>query len=188
MTASISIRRYLDVPDHARLADAIEAIFFEASNTKSFASAAARATFRERWLGRYLRNHPQFVYLAMTASNEVAGYLVGAIAGPASAARFADDGYPASFREASKPYPAHLHINLAPSYRGFGIGGRLIEAFVADARSAGASGAHVITSAASDNVRFYIRNGFVEIARTRPVEISSNEPLVFLGREWTEEN
>jgi ribosomal protein S18 acetylase RimI-like enzyme len=188
MTAFISIRRYLDVPDHAKLGDAIDAIFFEASNTKSFASAAARATFRERWLGRYLRDDPQFVYLAMNDSNEVAGYLVGAIAGPASAARFADDGYPAAFRAASKRYPAHLHVNLAPAYRGYGIGGQLIDAFVADARSVGASGAHVITSAASDNVRFYIRNGFVEIARTRPVEISPNDPLVFLGREWAGEN
>jgi GNAT superfamily N-acetyltransferase len=183
MTASISIRRYLDVPNSAELGDAIDKIFFESSNTKVFASATGRATFRERWLGRYLRDDPQFAYLALTASNGVAGYLVGAIAGPDAATRFDDDGYTAVFREAAKRYPAHLHVNLAPPYRGFGTGGRLIEAFVADAQSAGAPGVHVVTSAASDNVRFYNRNGFVEVARTRSAENRPNDPLVFLGRE-----
>jgi GNAT superfamily N-acetyltransferase len=182
MTASISIRRYLDVPNSAELGDAIDKIFFESSNTKAFASATARATFRERWLGRYLRDHPQFAYLALTASNGVAGYLVGAIAAPAAAIGFGDDGYAAAFREAAKRYPAHLHLNLAPPYRGFGTGGRLIEAFVADAQSADAPGVHVVTSAASDNVRFYNRNGFVEVARTRSAENGPNDPLVFLGR------
>jgi GNAT superfamily N-acetyltransferase len=182
MTASISIRRYLDVSNSAELGDAIDAIFFESSNTKAFASAAARAAFHERWLGRYLRADPLFAYVALTASNDVAGYLVGAIANPAAAIGFGEDDCAAAFCEAAKRYPAHLHINLAPPYRGFGIGGRLIEAFVADAQSVGAPGVHVVTSAASDNVRFYNRNGFVEVARTRYAENGLNNPLVFLGR------
>lgn len=183
MNASVSIRRYLDVPQGDKLGAEIDTIFFEASNTRSFASDAARAAFRERWLGRYLRDDPQCAYLALAASGEVAGYLVGATADPASTPRFADLGYSAAFREGSKRYPAHLHLNLAPAYRGVGIGGRLIDAFVADVRLAGVRGVHVVTSAASDNVRFYNRNGFVEVARTGLTETGSNDALVFLGRE-----
>jgi ribosomal protein S18 acetylase RimI-like enzyme len=182
MTTSVSIRSYLDISQSAKLVDEIDAIFFESSNTKSFAGDTARAAFRERWLGRYLRDDPRFAYLAMADAGEVAGYLVGALDDPASAARFADLGYSAAFREASKRFPAHLHINLAPTYRGVGIGGRLIDAFVADVQRAGGPGVHVVTSAASDNVRFYNRNGFVEIARTCAAEPGPNDALVFLGR------
>jgi ribosomal protein S18 acetylase RimI-like enzyme len=186
MTTSVSIRRYLDVPHDAKLGDAIDAIFFEASNTKAFASDAARCAFRERWLGRYLRDNPQFCYLALTDSGAVAGYLVGAIDDPGSNTRFAELGYSAAFREASKRYPAHLHVNLAPAYRGLRMGGWLIDAFVADAHRAGATGVHVVTSATSDNVRFYSRNGFVEVARTRLAQAGPNDTLVLLGREIDE--
>ena len=55
MIAAVTIHRYLDVTPSSKLSDQIDAIFFEASNTKSFESDAARAVFRERWLGRYLR-------------------------------------------------------------------------------------------------------------------------------------
>ncbi len=177
MTAAVTIHRYLDVTPSSKLSDQIDAIFFEASNTKSFESDAARAAFRERWLGRYLRHDPQFAYLAFAASGDVAGYVVGAIDDPALSERFADAGYVAAFGDLTRKYPAHLHINLAPAFRNRGIGGRLIEAFVAEAKRNGAPGVHVVTSANSDNVRFYNRNGFIEVARTK-----GGTPLVFLAR------
>ena len=127
----------------------------------------ARAAFRERWLGRYLRDDPQFAYLAFDASGDVAGYVVGAIDDPVLSERFADVGYFAAFGDLTRKYPAHLHVNLAPAFRNRGIGGRLIEAFVAEAKRSGAPGVHVVTSANSDNVRFYNRNGFIEVARTK---------------------
>ncbi|HVZ04611.1 GNAT family N-acetyltransferase [Hyphomicrobium sp.] len=178
MPSRVSIRRYLDVPPTPARDNAIDEIFFEASSTKSFESDHARIAFRDRWLGRYLRDDPQFTYLAMTGAGEVAGYLVGSLADPASSIRLAETGYLADFRDLAKHYPAHLHVNLAPPYRRLGIGGRLIDALVADARQAGASGVHVVTSAASDNVRFYNRNGFCEAGRGGP-----NNALVFLARK-----
>ena len=177
MTAAVTIRRYLDVAPSAKLNYEIDAIFFEASNTKSFDSDAARFAFRERWLGRYLRRDPQFAYLALAASGVVIGYLIGSVDDPALGSRFADIGYFATFRELTKVFPAHLHVNLAPAFRNKGIGGRLIEAFVADAKGAGAPGVHVVTSADAENVRFYNRNGFFELGRAR-----NSDAIVFLGR------
>lgn len=166
MSTRIAIVRYLDVARTSELDAAIDAIFFEASNTKSFESEATRTAFRERWLGRYLRVDPQFAYLAITTAGDVVGYLVGAIEDPASSK--VQDTAITAFRDVTQRYPAHLHVNIAPDHRGSGIGGRLIDAFIADARRAGASGVHVITSAASPNVRFYNRNGFCEVARGGP--------------------
>lgn len=170
MHTRVAICRYLDVERTARLNDDIDAIFFEASNTKSFENEAARSAFRERWLGRYLRDDPQFAYLAITSApaHHVVGYLVGAIDDPSN--RSAEDGGIAAFRDVNRRYPAHLHVNVAPAYRGAGIGGRLIDAFVADARGTGAVGVHVVTGATSANVRFYNRNGFREIARGGPAD------------------
>jgi GNAT superfamily N-acetyltransferase len=168
MPTSVTIRRYLDVARNAALGDEIDAIFFEASNTKSFESEAARAAFRERWLRRYLKSEPQFAYLALAPSAEVAGYLVGSIDDWRSDERF---------RDLTKRFPAHLHVNLAPGFRGLGLGARLIDAFVADLKRASAPGVHVVTNAASANVRFYNRNGFFEAGRA-----GSNNELVFLGR------
>jgi ribosomal protein S18 acetylase RimI-like enzyme len=166
----VAIGRWSDVPDQHRLIPEIDAIFFEASNTKSFTSEADRAAFHERWLGKYLANEPQFAYIAIAREGMLAGYLVGSLLEPVGFEAFADAGW---------EYPAHLHVNLAPQYRDRGIGGRLIAAFATDAMFAGATGMHVVTSADSRNVAFYRRNGFAEIART---SIGGRE-LLFLGRK-----
>ena len=59
------IRRYADIDPNPEVAAGIDAVFFEASNTKSFADAAARRTFRERWLGRYLVHDARWFYVAL---------------------------------------------------------------------------------------------------------------------------
>jgi len=177
MTTAVTIRRYLDVAQSPKLNEEIDAIFFQASNTKSFVGDAARSAFRERWLGRYLRHDPQYAYLAFAASGHVMGYLVGSLDDPAMTNRFADIGYFSTFRELTKEFPAHLHVNLAPAFRNKGIGGRLIDAFISDAKASGAPGVHVVTSANAENVRFYNRNGFVERGRT-----GNSDAIVFLGR------
>lgn len=165
MTSAVVIRRYLDVERDAGLDRAIDAIFFEASNTKSFASENARSAFRERWLGRYLREEPHYAYLALANTGDMVGYLVGSFDARGSDREAAEASGFSAFGDVSRRYPAHLHVNMAPQYRGFGIGGRLIEAFIADLRRANVAGVHVITSATSPNVRFYTRNGFADVGR-----------------------
>lgn len=169
VSAEINIVRWNEIADRQRLVPAVDAIFFESSGTKSFADEAERHAFRERWLGKYLIDEPEWAYAALTRDGTLAGYLVGSLS--------EQSGFEV-FSAAGAEYPAHLHVNLAPAYRNRGIGAKLIAAFAADAGRAGAKGAHVVTSADARNVRFYERVGFREIARTRIGE----RDLLFLGR------
>ena len=169
-TCAITIRRWSEIAHRERLDDELDAIFFEASGTKSFPDETARAMFRDRWLGRYLKLHPQWAYLAVADGGALAGYLVAALD---EANGFED------FAAAARQFPAHLHINLAPRFRSCGIGAALIERFAADATAAGARGVHVVTSADARNVHFYERVGFSLRARTT----LNGRELVFLGRE-----
>lgn len=176
----IAVRRWSDIagPERERLLPEIDAIFFEASATRSFADAAARSAFRERWLGRYLQHDPRWVYLALAADGTVAGYLAGSLDDPARAPRFSDIAYFHDFAGLTADYPAHLHVNLAPQFRGRGIGAALVEAFAADAARAGARGMHVVTGVGMRNVGFYERNGFRELGRAT----ANGREVVLLGR------
>ncbi len=157
---------------------AIDQIFFSSSATQTFANAAERAAFRERWLGRYLQFDAAHAFVAIDAAGSIVGYLVGAIEDLARNPRFADLSTVQAFAAVSARYPAHLHINVAAPMRGHGVGAELIGAFAAHAVDHGAPGMHVVTNAASRNVHFYHRCGFVEVDR---VTVGTNEAL-FLGR------
>lgn len=170
----------------------LDAIFFEASSVKEFASEVARSAFRERWLGRYLAAPDAIVFVARavedfpgnegTASprvNRIVGYVVGMLADPARDPRFDDIAYFRELAPATARYPAHLHINCDPQWRGHGVGAALIAAFCKAASARGATGVHVVTGAGMRNVGFYLRNGFREVAQAHP----NGKPVVMLGRE-----
>jgi GNAT superfamily N-acetyltransferase len=176
------IHHWNAIPDRSRLVPAIDAIFFEASATKTFASEDERSAFRERWLGRYLTHFPAQAYLALATDGDVAGYLVGSLDDPALNPLFADIGYFKDFATLTADYPAQLHINLAPTWRGQGIGTRLLEAFESDARSAGSKGVHVVTGRGMRNVGFYLANGF----REKGALSTNGRDLVFLARSLKE--
>jgi ribosomal protein S18 acetylase RimI-like enzyme len=176
---TISVCRFSEIADKGGVISALDDIFFEASAKKSFANATERAAFRERWLGRYLTHEPKWAYIARDGDGRIAGYLVGAIDDPRKSGRYGDVSYFLDFADLTEHYPAHLHVNLAAQYRNQGIGGRLIDAFTADAARAGAAGVHVVTGAGSRNVRFYERSGFRELGRAT---FNAHE-VVFLGRQ-----
>lgn len=156
----------------------ITGIFYATSTTQSFADDAARLAFEERWLGRYLRHDPDLAFIAIEASNQVVGYIVGAVADPAVTPRFSDLDFFRDWRHLTARYPAHLHVNLIEDARGRGIGAQLIEKFCTEARRRGAPGVHVVTTSGMRNVSFYNRVGFEERGRlARP-----SGDLVFLGR------
>jgi GNAT superfamily N-acetyltransferase len=176
--SNVKIHRWDALPNRARLLPEIDAIFFEASATKSFVSDAEREAFRERWLGRYLAHYPAQAFLALSEDGSVAGYLVGSLDDPARTPLFSDIGYFASFAALTAEYPSQIHVNLAPDWRGQGIGAHLIEAFAEDARRAGARGVHVVTARGMRNVGFYTANGFHEAGAL----ISNGRDIVFLAR------
>lgn len=179
MNETIAILPYLSLPPSPDLMAGLDAVFFESSNTKSFADEAARAAFRQRWLGRFLEHDPRWAYVALAGDGRVAGYLVGSTDDPARTGRFSDLAYFKDFAALTARYPAQLHVNLAPHHRNQGAGRRLIDAFVDDLAAEQISGVHVITSRGAQNVRFYERSGFREAG-------SSGEgarEVVFLARD-----
>jgi GNAT superfamily N-acetyltransferase len=178
MLQRIKIRPYFGLENKTSVLQGIDTVFFQSSNTQTFASDEARAAFRERWLGRYLTNDPGWAYVALTDDGDVAGYLVGSLDDPARTARFFDIPYFSLFEDLTRNFPAHLHVNLAPAHRGGGIGAALVERFAIDASKAGSPGVHVVTSRGARNVGFYNRNGFVE----RGAAGEGAREVVFLAR------
>ena len=179
---TVSIVRWLDLRDQQQARTDIERIFFAASGTQTFATAAAKCAFLERWLGRYFEHDPGLVFVALAGAKpeqRITGYLAGSLDDPAKAPRFNDIGYFAMFAELTARYPAHLHVNLVASGRGAGTGSRLVEAFAGSVRAAGLAGVHVVTGLGVRNVSFYERLGFAERGRLE----TSGKAIVFLGRE-----
>jgi ribosomal protein S18 acetylase RimI-like enzyme len=58
-------------------------------------------------------------------------------------------------------YPAHLHINLAAEWRGYGLGKRLMQAYLAQLKQLGVRGVHLGTTSMNEIAcRMYERTGF----------------------------
>lgn len=175
-------QRWCEIEASDRFSAALDAIFFEASHTKSFDTDASRAVFRRRWLGRYLDMRPDLAHLLFQGDTAVPealiGYVVGAHEDPARTSRYDDIGYFHLLSDVTRRFPAHLHINLHRDYRGRGLGGLLISRFVADVAAAGLPGVHVVTGAGLRNVGFYRQNGFDFVHRF----VWNDKDLAFLGR------
>jgi GNAT superfamily N-acetyltransferase len=178
LPSDVVVQLYADLADPTQVRAALESIFFEASATRTFPSEEARRAFFERWLGRYLASFPHDAFVAVTPAGEIAGYLAGCLEDLANLPMFRDIFYAAAFSDLSRRYPAHLHINLAPQWRGQGIGGRLIDAFAAHAARHGVAGIHAVTGEGSRNNSFYVRCGF---ACLRRAEIEGKR-VAFFGR------
>jgi GNAT superfamily N-acetyltransferase len=174
----IDIVRLTTLGGWRQRAAGLDPIFFDASLTRDFSGDEAKAAFRERWLGRFLDRWPELTHVAVDERGLFTGYIVGAHVDPAIDPAFADVGFYAHLTHLTPDFPAHFHINLAPDARGNGIGGRLIEAFVADAEAAGLSGIHLVTGRDSRNRSFYARNGFACVAELE----WGGTPIVMLGR------
>lgn len=177
MSEPVLIRSLHDAGGERVHAAALDRIFFEASSISEFADEETRSQFRTRWLGRYLTTWPEHAFLAFSPSDRVAGYVVGTLSNAADDARFADIPYFRAFACFAAAYPAHLHINVDRAWRGRGVGGRLIAAFAAHARAAGAPGLHIVTGHGMRNVGFYRANGFREVQQAEV----AGKALVMLG-------
>ena len=164
----VRIAPWLETPAHWRpaLRAGIEAVFIETAPSAP-TDPVARAAFHDLWLGQYLRHEPHLCWLAINETNDIVGYLVGCWENPATSPRFAALSYVQDFAAACLQYPAHLHMNLTATARGFGVGGRLIEAFAQTSVAHGVRGMHVVTGATMRNVGFYQRCGFAPIARAK---------------------
>jgi GNAT superfamily N-acetyltransferase len=177
----IAICRLADVTGGGKAAAQMDAIFFAASAVPISSCPAARAAFRERWLGRYLAHYPGEIFLARGPDGHIVGYLAGCLADPAREKLFEDISYFADFAEFTREFPAHLHVNLKAAFRNCGIGAKLIETFAAHVAAAGVRGMHVVTGERARSVAFYRRCGFEPQAWTE----WNGKRIVLLGRPLT---
>lgn len=166
--------RLTDTPDPAAALAAVRVIFFQSTSRTEFADAAAQDRFFTTWTGWYFDHAPHDVWLLPDGAGGYAGYLTGCRDSAAADGPGRVIPKYAVFADLFAAFPAHLHINLAPAYRGRGLGGRLIDAFTADCRADGLAGVHVVTGVGARNATFYARAGF-----THAVE---RAPLLFLGK------
>jgi GNAT superfamily N-acetyltransferase len=175
---SATVVPYAAVATDPSVQAALDAVFFASSNTKTFESDAARLAFRDRWLGRFLEHFADCCFVAIDADGRAVGYICGSLQDPARDPCFADQAHFSHFAALTPAFPAQLHVNLAATARGRGIGRLLIEALAAHASAAGAPGIHAISSRGARNLGFYAANGFAEAGSA---SIGGKE-LVFLGR------
>lgn len=180
--SDVEICRWVDLPadlNRDQLIGDLDSVFFTSSATQSFADETSKAAFRTRWFGRYLDRFADCAFIALDTDRRAIGYVVGSFEDPARDPFFADIPSVAPFAALSARYPAHLHVNLDAAWRGRGIGARLVDAFAAMAREAGAAGVHVVTGRGMRNVGFYLAHGFAE----RGSAAINGRDLLFLGRD-----
>ncbi|MBI5246613.1 MAG: GNAT family N-acetyltransferase [Elusimicrobia bacterium] len=112
-----------------------------------------RETFAEHWIGPYRELRPDWTFVAVH-DKKIVGYLTGC---PDTLSFEKERRRLLNPRPDSRQFfphlvlvklwaehPAHLHMNVAADFRGFGTGAALIRFFFADLRKAGVPSAHVI--------------------------------------------
>ncbi len=172
------IARLLEEPDWRDVLSQIDEIFFATSAVQTFRDDQHRASFKARWLGRYLEHFTNSFFIARDEDGAIAGYLAGCLDNPVFTPVFNDRGVYRAFAPLCAAYPCHLHVNVDARFRNRRLGTALIEAFAAHARNHRARGLHVVTDR-RNNVRFYGQNGFRTLAVTR----SSGIEVLFMGRK-----
>jgi ribosomal protein S18 acetylase RimI-like enzyme len=159
---------------------AIREIFFMSSSRQTFASEEEREKFFTTWTEYYFKFCPELILLDRDG-DKVRGYLMGCVDSMAAEEFYRERLKSYSvFADLFPRFPAHLHINVHPTGRSQGVGGRLIGRFAALLKSQGALGVHIVTSPDSANREFYRRNGF-EFEEIRPWQKHS---LLFMGRTF----
>lgn len=77
-------------------------------------------------------------------------------------------------------FPAHIHMNLLPRAQGKGVGSRLLETWLAEARSQGATSVHAGVSAVNKaGLAFWMARGFEPVLK---VLQSGSRGTIWCGR------
>lgn len=172
------IVRLTEIDDLDAARAEIEAIFYASATMQDFESEAARAAYRDLWLGRYLRHFPDMCFVAFDEHGRVGGYLAGSpvsdqfpLPGP--------DYYSLFPRNLIDAYPAHIHVNVRKESRGRAIGSTLIDASRDECRKRRIAGFHAVTAARSRAADFFSQNGLAPLTEADWRE----RRIAFLGAE-----
>lgn len=155
----------------------LKEIFFESSAKKEFKDQKEKDDFFWKYLGFYLVNFPDYVWIARLG--RILGYVVGA---PITNDPQIYEIQPhlKSFEAFFNDYPAHLHINCHAEARGLGVGSKLLKELENKLQEAQITGLHIMTSPESRNKNFYKRLGFdFEVTLN-----SSGSPILLMGKRF----
>ena len=156
----------------------IEAIFWETSARKAFASDDEKIHFRARYLDTYLTQYSEHVFVA-ALGERVLGYILGVPETLKATDILKSSPHLEIFEDLYERYPAHLHINLTADARGTGLGGELLQAFERHLSALQVKGVHLITAATARNVSFYLKNHYTH----RVERLWDGRPLLLLGKQ-----
>jgi ribosomal protein S18 acetylase RimI-like enzyme len=134
-------------------------------NTSAQISSEMKAEFEIKYLTYYLSNYADFSLVAVDVEDNVLGYIIGAPDTLGDLFFLKNFSYLQSFTHLMGQFPAHLHINLAQSSQGLGLGSILIQHFCDGLANKVISGVHLITNKDARNVSFYQKNNFKLIAQ-----------------------
>lgn len=142
----------------------IAEIFFAGGGRADYPSDAARARHLRCWTGYYRDREADLFFVARHAGDgRIVGYLTGCRDSIAATGRGLDLPAYDLFARWFERFPAHLHVNCHPAWRGAGIGRRLVNRLCIALRADGVRGLHVVTLFGARNAGFYRRCGFREI-------------------------
>ncbi|MGE3608118.1 MAG: GNAT family N-acetyltransferase [Bacteriovoracaceae bacterium] len=170
--SEIVVRKLVDLPE---VQSQIDDIFFESSTKKEFKDQAEKEAFHWKYVGFYLKNFPELTLVAY--ADKLLGYILGS---PSTRREdlYLIQPHLSIFEDLFELFPAHLHINCHFEARGLGIGGKLLEAFEAELKTAGVKGLHIMTGTESLNRNFYIKHGF----HFQEVRSFQGNPILFMGK------
>lgn len=181
---TVSVEPLVALLDDETTLNALDEIFFSSSVRQHFNDEGEMLIFRERWLGRYLRDHGEHAFAAI-ADGQLVGYVVGCLKNPNEIGGFEDITAYAALPDLVAQTPAHLHINVLAGWRSRGVGAHLIRHFAAHAAAQGCPAVHIITGRGGRNVGFYERNGFHTLFSGDATASPATRGLVFMARPTT---
>ena len=155
-------------------------IFYETSGIKTFKDLKHKSDFCYKYLSFYYLHYPEYFFI-MLDGEDVLGYICGVLNSNECEELFTKVSHYKIFADLYESYPAHLHINCHRLSRGHGVGGKLLNHFVAKIKSDNdCSGVHIITGPEARNVSFYSKHHFSNIS----VRSFNNSDLLMMGRQF----
>lgn len=140
--------------------------FLATSVRQNFDSVEERILFQKKYFDDYLNSWPD-LGLGIFHNDTSAGYILGC-ADTFNALKnslLVETLYPAEFLPYLEKFPAHLHIDLAPTHQGQGLGTWAINNWLDLMKSKSVPAAHVITMVEHPSFEFYRRHFFHELHR-----------------------
>lgn len=150
-------------------------IYFESSAKKDFKDAQDKEAFFQKYLGHYLLQFPDYVWVAR--DDRILGYMVGSPV-TKDTTLYRLQPHLEAFETHFGDFPAHLHVNFHADARGMGLGSKLFLELEKEFQRANIRGVHIMTGPDSQNKSFYRRLGFLyEVI----LEFQSN-PILLMGK------